>query len=267
MNKKIVKVILGDSKKGFFVDTNGFDVSNNQSVVIESEKGTQYVTVYGKEFEISIEKSKTIIWKIIRIANYDDKKNNERNLKEAKKALNLATKLSIELNLKMKFLNAYFTFDRSQLIFNFVSEDRVDFRELAKKLASVYKTRIELRQIGVRDKAKEIGGIGPCGRFLCCNLFLNDFESVSINMAKNQYISLKPDKINGSCGRLLCCLNYEDSQYTELKRGFPKMSSKINISGKEGNVISYDLFNKKFTIETSEKTYHEITLEEYESCK
>ena len=267
MNKKIVKVMFSDSKKGIFVDTNDIQVKNGQEVIIDLEKSQQYATINGNVQEYSSEKIPEDIGKINRIATYEDKKTNEKNLKESKKALNIAIKISKELDLKMRFLSASFTFDRSQLVFIFVSDDRVDFRELAKKLASIYKTRIELRQIGVRDKSKQIGGIGPCGRFLCCNLFLNDFESVSINMAKNQYISLKPDKINGACGRLLCCLNYEDKQYSELKVGFPKMSSKVNVNGKEGKVISYDLFNKKFTIETTDKTYHEISLEEYESNK
>ena len=267
MNKKIVKVSFLDLKKNIFVDTNQFEVNDGQNVIIDFDKSQQFATVCGKVQEISPDKLPKDIAKINRIATYDDQKTNEKNVKDSKKALNMAIKFSNELDLKMRFLSAGFTFDRSQLVFIFVSDDRVDFRELAKKLASIYKTRIELRQIGVRDKAKEIGGIGPCGRFLCCNLFLNDFESVSINMAKNQCISLKPDKINGACGRLLCCLNYEDKQYSELKKGFPKMSSKVNYDGKEGKVISYDLFNKKFTIETAEKTYHEISIEDYENNK
>ena len=125
----------------------------------------------------------------------------------------------------MTIIDANYNFDKSQLIFRFLADERIDFRKLAKDLASNLKTRIELRQIGVRDKAKEIGGIGPCGRILCCSSFLTNFESVSINMAKNQGIALNPTKINGVCGRLLCCLNYEDDQYTELKREFPSIGT------------------------------------------
>ena len=267
MNKKVVKVFLLESNRGKFVEINGFDVSIGQNVILESSKGELFATIMSKEICLNEEKLPNELDKIIRIATIDDEKTNQKNVNDSKKAIEKATKISKELDLKMKFLNAYFTFDRGQLILVFVSEDRVDFRELAKKLASIYKTRIELRQIGVRDKAKEIGGLGPCGRFLCCSSFLDSFDSVSINMAKNQYISLKPDKINGSCGRLLCCLNYEDKQYTELKEGFPKISSKIKFSGKEGKVISHDLFNRKFIIETDDKTYHEIKIEDYESNK
>ena len=136
-------------------------------------------------------------------------------------------KIKDELGLDMKILSASFTFDRKQLLFNFLADDRVDFRELAKRLASIYKTRIELRQIGVRDKAKEIGGYGQCGRKLCCHGFLDNLNGVSINMAKNQYLSLSPSKINGICGRLLCCLKYEDDTYTEMKKNFPPIGTKI----------------------------------------
>ena len=152
--------------------------------------------------------------------------------------------------------------DRNQLLFNFIADGRVDFRELAKKLASIYKTRIELRQIGVRDKAKEIGGIGPCGRFLCCNTFLNDFNSVSINMAKNQYISLNPTKINGICGRLLCCLKYEDDQYTELKKDYPDIGSVIKNGNIKGKVVAHNLFKKSYNVETSDKNIIEVKLDD-----
>ena len=158
----------------------------------------------------------------------------------------------------MNFTSCSFTLDKNQLIFNFTADDRIDFRELAKKLAGIYKTRIELRQIGVRDKAKEIGGLGPCGRFLCCNTFLNDFNSVSINMAKNQYLSLSPSKINGICGRLLCCLKYEDDTYTEMKKDFPPIGTRIKNKNFEGKVISHNLLKNTFTIEKADKTQEEV---------
>ena len=125
-------------------------------------------------------------------------------------------------------------------------------------MASQYKTRIELRQVGVRDKAKEIGGIGPCGRILCCATFLNDFNSVSINMAKNQNISLNPTKINGICGRLLCCLKYEDDTYTELKKDYPSIGTRIKIGDVEGKVVSHNVLNKKITLEKNDKTQVEV---------
>ena len=133
-------------------------------------------------------------------------------------------------------------------MFNFIADDRVDFRELAKKLAQVYRTRIELRQIGVRDKAKEIGGLGPCGRVLCCNTFLNEINSVTINMAKNQSLALNPTKINGVCGRLLCCLGYEDEVYTNLKKDMPSVGSHYKNNEIEGQVVDVDIFKRKIKV-------------------
>ena len=148
----------------------------------------------------------------------------------------------------MKIIDACYTFDREQLMFRFLADERIDFRQLAKDLGSIYKTRIELRQVGIRDKAKEIGGIGPCGRMLCCNSFLAEFDSVSINMAKNQNLSLNPSKINGVCGRLLCCLKYENDNYSEYKKDLPDVGSKIKNDLGDGRVISVDVFNKNYKI-------------------
>ena len=139
------------------------------------------------------------------------------------------------------------------MIFSFVADNRIDFRELAKKLAQKYKTRIELRQIGVRDKAKKIGGLGPCGLFLCCHTFLTDFNSVSINMAKNQFLALNPSKINGICGRLLCCLGYENNLYTELKQGFPKIGTIVETPSGAGKVSSINVFNGTFQVDLKDK--------------
>ena len=145
-------------------------------------------------------------------------------------------------------------FRSKQLFFLFVAEARIDFRQLVKKLAEKYKTRIELRQIGIRDKAKRIGGIGPCGLFLCCNSFLTDFNSVSINMAKNQFLALNPSKINGLCGRLLCCLKYEDEQYIQLKRGAPKLYSDYDTEKGKGKVIHVDIFKGTLDVELPDKS-------------
>ena len=149
----------------------------------------------------------------------------------------------------MYILDASYTFDRSQLIFKFIANDRVDFRKLAKELASMYKTRIELRQVGVRDKAREIGGCGQCGQPLCCARFLKDMDLVSINMAKNQNIALNPSKINGVCGRLLCCLKYEDENYKECRKCLPKLGSKVMTEKGEGKVISVDVLKKQYEVD------------------
>ena len=197
----------------------------------------------------------------MRKATDEDLKQYDENFKNAEKALAEAKKISKDLNLDMNFLDAFYNLDKSQLLFSFLSDDRVDFRELAKKLAQKYKTRIELRQIGVRDKAKRVGGLGPCGLFLCCNSFLTDFNSVSINMAKNQFLALNPSKINGVCGRLLCCLGYENDVYTELKKDFPKLGSIIETEYGIGKIVEIDVFKRTYSVDLKEKGIVEFELE------
>ena len=186
--------------------------------------------------------------KVLRIATKKDFLKHKKNISDAKYAMDECSKMIEKENLNMKLLGAEYTFDRGQLIFKFISDDRVDFRKLAKDLGSRFKTRIELRQVGIRDKAKEIGGFGPCGRKLCCNNFLTEFDSVSINMAKNQNLSLNPTKINGVCGRLLCCLKYENDNYTEYKKGMPDVGQRVKTDKGEGKVISVDVFKRNYKV-------------------
>ena len=242
----------------YYFSNNKLDIKKGDKLVVETERGLQFCTAATDIIQIPENKIVTPLRPIIRIATKEDKRKNDDNNKICKEALNKAKQISNELKLDMKFIDCSFTLDRNQLVFNFIADDRVDFRDLAKKLASIYKTRIELRQVGVRDKAKEIGGIGPCGRILCCNVFLNDFNSVSINMAKNQNISLNPTKINGICGRLLCCLKYEDDTYTELKKNYPSIGTRIKIDGIEVKVVSHNILNNKITIEKPDKTQMEV---------
>ncbi len=264
---EVVGVKFESSNRLYFFERNSLDVKKGDKVVVETEKGVQFGEVFTNVKSMEDKHLTTPLKKIIRLANEEDINQNAKNQKLSVKALDDAKKNAKKLNLNMNFIGAYFTLDKNQLIYNFVADERIDFRELAKKLASIYKTRIELRQIGVRDKAKEIGGLGPCGRFLCCNSFLTDFNSVSINMAKNQYIALNPSKINGICGRLLCCLNYEDEQYSEMKKKYPDLGSYIKVNNLSGKVVSHNLFKKTFTIESSDKILTEIFVEEYESNK
>ena len=183
-------------------------------------------------------------------------------MKCIKKALVKCKELIKKYNLNMYVLDCNYTFDRSQLLFTFLAESRIDFRKLAKDLANIYKTRIELRQVGVRDKAKEVGGYGSCGRELCCSKFLCDFDSVSINMAKNQNIALNPSKINGCCGRLLCCLKYEEDCYKEFSKKLPKLGKKIEIFGSQGKVISVDILGQKYKVELKDGQIMEVDANE-----
>ena len=152
----------------------------------------------------------------------------------------------------MSLIDANYTFDRDKLIIRFLADNRIDFRDLVKELASIYKVRIELRQIGVRDKAKEVSGCGICGQKLCCSRFLKDLDAVSITMAKNQNLSLNPNKINGVCGRLLCCLNYEDENYKECRKCLPEIGDKIKTEEGTGTVIGLDILSKSYTVDIPE---------------
>ena len=183
-----------------------------------------------------------------------------KNIKDAKLALNEARKISEKLNMKIYLIDSMYTLDRDKLLFRFLSDTRVDFRELAKELANKYKTRIELRQIGARDKAKEIGGYGPCGRKLCCSSFLNNMDSVSVNMAKNQNVSLNPNKINGLCGRLLCCLTYEDDNYKACKKNLPSVGQSVKIPEGKGKVISVDILKQSYKVNIDDKGIIEVKI-------
>lgn len=215
--------------------------------VVETDKGYQIAKVtYIKE--VTKDTKIDEIKQICRKATDEDYEKYLDNLKDAKEAFDKAKDIVKKLELDMRLLSASYTLDRDSLMINFVSDDRVDFRELAKKLASIYKTRIELHQVGARDKAKEVCGIGKCGQTLCCSRFLTQLNSVTMNMAKNQNLALNPSKINGACGRLLCCLSYEDEVYSEYSKNIPKVGQKKKYKGKEGVVTSIDILNRKYTL-------------------
>ena len=260
----LVLVKLGDNDRAVYFNGNDLSVNVGDNVIVDTEKGLQYGVVKAlnnDEFDTSLYKN------VVRVATSDDMKKNNDNINDAIFALKKCRKLVQKYGLNMKIIDAYYTFMREQLIFRFVSEDRVDFRNLAKELGAIYKTRIELRQIGIRDKARFVGGIGPCGRLLCCSTFLNEFASVSINMAKNQQLSLNPTKINGVCGRLLCCLTYENKNYTVSKKNMPNVGSKIDTKYGECKVLSIDIFNNTIKVGNDEVGIIELDWEEYESKK
>ena len=257
----VIGIEFSNSNRIYYFDPNGMEVKKGDQIIVETERGLQLGIVRKEKEELSSDKLVAPLKPIIRKANKEDISKYNSNKKIEDEALAKAEKISNELKLDMRFISANLTLEKSQLTLNFLADERVDFRELAKKLANIYKTRIELRQIGVRDKAKEIGGIVPCGRFLCCNTFLNDFNSVSINMAKNQYLSLNPTKINGICGRLLCCLKFEDDTYLELKKDYPPIGTVIKKKGIEGKVITHNLFKKTYVVEKKDKTLEEVELD------
>lgn len=250
---EVVGIVIKKNGRVYYFSPEGFTFTLGSMVVVNTEKGLQLGQVVALPHKKRKEDLVLPLKKIIRLALPKDLKQYQKNVLEAEKALLNGRELAKQLNLSMRFIDAQFTLDRNQLLFHFVADERIDFRELAKRLAQLYKTRIELRQIGVRDKAKEVGGLGPCGRFLCCNTFLTDFNSVSINMAKNQFLSLNPTKINGVCGRLLCCLNYEDEMYTELKKGLPSLGMLCETPEGLGKVTSVDVFHRTYKVDVKGK--------------
>jgi len=262
---QVIGVILKTNGKTYLYDSNNLKLKIDDEVIVESEKSSQFAIV--TKLDVKDYDKTLVLKKVIRIATKKDKEINNKNKKDSKEALETCLKLIKKYNLDMNLLDADYTFDRKQLMFQFTSDNRVDFRDLAKELASIYKTRIELRQIGVRDKAKCVGGIGVCGRELCCKKFLHDMDSVSINMAKNQNLALNPNKINGSCGRLLCCLKYEDKDYSKAKKGLPKIGDSIQTEKGEGKVISVMICERKCMVDVPEHGIVEVVIEENESKK
>ena len=238
-------------------------LKTNDKVVIETTLGIELGSITSSLIKESDSPYTDNSLTIIRSATKEDLqtyKNNKTDSEVASKIFNDCVK---KLKLDMKLVNAIYTLDKTKILFSYVSEERVDFRELLKELSTSLKCRIELKQIGARDRSKSIGGIGICGLPLCCSSFLNEFEGISINMAKNQYLALNTQKLSGQCNKLLCCLKYEDSQYASLKEGVPKLGQKFNHQGKYCKVTSINLLSQMARIESDDKELIEnITLNE-----
>lgn len=232
------------------------------NVVVENDSGKYFATVATEIHEIDEDKLEMTLGRILRVSTKDDYKKYNDNKKKEISVIKKSNELIKKYKLDMKVLDAKFTLNKDQLLIRFYSEGRVDFRNLTKDLAAIYKTRIELRQIGVRDKSKIVGGVGVCGQKLCCSRFLKNFDSVSIAMAKNQDLALNPNKINGVCGRLMCCLKYENHCYTCFKKILPTVGKKVNVNGINGKVISVDVLRKKYKVELENGTVIEEIVSE-----
>lgn len=257
---KVVGVSFNQNSKVYFFDDNELEIKDGDMVIVDTERGLQLGNVIAND--IMNREVDDSMKKVIRVATLKDTSIFQKNIVDAQNALIKAREIAKKLDLSMNIIDANYTFDRNQLLFYFVSESRVDFREMAKQLAFIYKTRIELRQVGVRDKAKNVSGIGQCGRELCCSCFLKDnLDSVTINMAKNQNIALNPSKINGQCGRLLCCLNYEDDVYTENRKGMPNVGDDVSTPNGDGKVVSVDVLNRSYVVNVPEEGRVQIDLE------
>ncbi len=257
---KVIGISFKPNGQTYFFSPKEYKIKKGDNVIVRTERGMQFGFASTDIIEIDEKKITSPLKEVIRIATKEDDNTNKKNIKSSEQALKKARELIDTMGINMQLTDASYTFDREQLIFKFLSDNRVDFRDLVKELAAIFHTRIELRQIGARDKAKETGGCGICGRPLCCSVFLKDMESVSIGMAKNQNLSLNPTKINGSCGRLLCCLKYEDKTYSELKVGLPLVGKKTKTKEGEGTVISVDILKRKYQVDIPDKGIIEIEL-------
>lgn len=248
----VVGVKFKRTKKAYSFGSDDETIVLGDHVVVETVRGIELGEVVSELRLFDSENSSLVLKPVLRKATEKDHQEYEQNRELAKEAMTKCAKAIENLQLDMHLIDAEFTLDRSKVIFVYVSDERVDFRELLKELTTMFKCRIELRQIGPRDKAKMVGGLGSCGMETCCSRFLNDFEVVSINMAKNQLLALNIQKLSGQCGKLLCCLKYEDKQYKELREGLPKLNSQITYKGKQYRITSMNVLTKQAKIENRE---------------
>lgn len=241
--QNVVGIDFQKSGKMEYYSPKDFDLNVDDWVVVESKRGLEMGRVKYAPLDVADEDVTLPLKEIVRHATDEDLSRYEQNEKDAEEAMALCKNTIQQQSLEMRLVNCEFTLDKSKVIFNFTSDERVDFRKLVKVLAQKLKTRIELRQIGVRDEAKLLGGIGPCGRSLCCATFLGDFEPVSIKMAKDQNLSLNPTKISGACGRLMCCLKYENDYYEEARAQLPDVGEAIKTPEGNGKVIGLNILD------------------------
>ena len=240
---KVVGVRFKETGKSYFFDPGKVEPKLGQAVIVETARGLEYGTVSMTVKEVAEEEIVSPLKELVRIATEQDKVQVEKNKQKEKEAFAICEEKIAAHKLDMKLVDVEYTFDSNKILFYFTAEGRVDFRELVKDLASVFKTRIELRQIGIRDEAKMLGGIGICGRSLCCNSFLDGFHPVSIKMAKEQGLSLNPTKISGNCGRLMCCLKYEQNCYDEFYKIAPSVGAIVSTPQGKGVVQSVTVLN------------------------
>lgn len=233
----VVGVRFKKAGKIYYFDPDSLDINKDDYVVVETARGIEFGNVTVGPKQVSEDEIVQPLKKVIRVAQEEDFIIHQNNKEKAKEAFKICERKIAEHGLEMKLIDVEYTFDNNKVIFYFTADGRVDFRELVRDLAAIFKTRIELRQIGVRDEAKMIGGLGPCGKPICCATFLGEFEPVSIKMAKEQSLSLNPSKISGLCGRLMCCLKYEQEVYEELLKNIPAVGSIVLTPEGKGTVV------------------------------
>jgi cell fate regulator YaaT (PSP1 superfamily) len=246
---KVVGVRFSDTGKMYYFDPKGFDIKNGQEIIVETANGLEFGKASTGVKLVEDDEVISPLKPVIRIATDEDRKKVEENKRKEKEAFEICNQKIQKHNLEMNLTNAEYSFDCSKVIFYFTADGRIDFRELVKDLASTLHTRIELRQIGVRDESKMLGGLGICGRPFCCSTFLDGFHSVTIKMAKDQGLSLAPGKISGTCGRLMCCLKYEQNSYEYLHKITPKVGTVVDCRHGRGTVVDSAILTGKLKIQ------------------
>lgn len=246
---KVVGVRFSDTGKMYYFDPKGFDIKNGQEIIVETANGLEFGKTSTGVKLVEDDEVVSPLKPVIRIATDEDGKKVEENKRKEKEAFEICYQKIQKHNLEMNLTNAEYSFDCSKVIFYFTADGRIDFRELVKDLASTLHTRIELRQIGVRDESKMLGGLGICGRPFCCSTFLDGFHSVTIKMAKDQGLSLAPGKISGTCGRLMCCLKYEQNSYEYLHKITPKVGTVVDCRHGRGTVVDSAILTGKLKIQ------------------
>ena len=247
---KYLSVRFQATNKTYTFSTTDNSIVNGDGVIVDTQRGVEYARVIADPFDkpnVSME-----IKPILRKASREDEIQYEKNIVDCKEAKQRCQNEADKLELGMKVISAEYTLDRSKITFIYLADDRVDFRELLKILASIFRCRIDLRQVGTRDKAKIVSGIGPCGRELCCARYISEFDRISINMAKNQLLALNVAKLSGQCGNLMCCLKYEDEAYKDLKKGLPKLNSYIEYDGEKFKLTSMNVIVRNCKLENRE---------------
>ena len=257
---EVVDIQFRPGQKIYYFDPNGIVCKSGDHVIIDTARGAEFGICAGGNHRISTKEIVSPLRPVLRLATAQDERIIAENREKEKKAHEACLKKIEELQLDMQLVSAECAFDGSKILFFFTADERVDFRELVKSLASMFHTRIELRQIGVRDKAKMVGGLGICGRPFCCASFLDDFQPVSIKMAKTQNLSLNPTKISGTCGRLMCCLKYEQDAYEDLIRTSPKLESFVDTPEGRGTVVELDLLRQRVKVRMEDRPESIVTV-------
>ena len=263
----VIGVRFKQAGKIYYFSPAEFLIKKGNFVIVETARGVEFGECVIGIKQIKEEEIVSALKSVIRIADEKDINKHKENKNKEKDALDICLEKIKEHNIDMKLIDVEYTFDNHKVIFYFTADGRVDFRELVKDLATIFKTRIELRQIGVRDEAKMIGGLGPCGRAMCCSTFLGDFASVSIKMAKEQNLSLNPTKISGICGRLMCCLNYEQTTYEDIRKRLPKVGSIVKTEEGNGEVVGNSIVKEIVKVKVrrgDEEVVKEFKIEDIE---